>query len=183
MLEMLTNEEHQAMIMFDRLLVAAKDNETIADLLDQTLNVARMIDPRPDDKVVYGPLQRMHFEWQQLKHRMGEIEKKMDNYINNQNRYGGSTYTGLTGYPTMHTGSTWPSNPGLDNTTGSFQDGFSTTPPLGSIRPLTITEINNLNLNNQSSSYDATQAEEDLKRLTEQIMKISQMAKSTGDNN
>jgi len=110
---MLTHEEQQAMIMFDRLLMAAKDNETVADLLDQTLNVARMIDPRPDDKVMYGPLQRMHFEWQQMKHRMDNLDKKMDQYINSQNRYPG-TYTGPTAYPTMTSGtsSMWPSNPG-----------------------------------------------------------------------
>lgn len=113
---MLTNEEHQAMIMFDRLLMAAKDNETVADLLDQTLNVARMIDPRPDDKVVYGPLQRMHFEWQAMQHRMNELGKKIDQYIANQNRYGG-TYTattGMSGMAGMATGSMWPSNPGFE---------------------------------------------------------------------
>jgi hypothetical protein len=122
MLAMLTHEEHQAMIMFDRLLMAAKDNETVADLLDQTLNVARMIDPRPEEKISYGPLQRMHFEWQQMKHRMGEIEKKMDNYINQLNR------TGTT--------PTWPSNPGLGtaypltaSSTGSYQHGYGAVPP------------------------------------------------------
>jgi hypothetical protein len=130
MLPMLTHEEHQAMIMFDRLLMAAKDNETVADLLDQTLNVARMIDPRPDDKVMYGPLQRMHFEWQQMRHRMAEIEKKMDQYINSQNRYPG-TYTGPTAYPTMNTASTWPSNPGwpgptMTGTSDSIGYGYST---------------------------------------------------------
>ena len=102
---MLTNEEHQAMIMFDRLLMLAKDNETVADLLDQTLNVARMLDPRPDDKVVYGPLQRMHFEWQQMRHRMNQLESKMDNYINSQNRYGVPP-------------SSWPSNPGMQTPMG-----------------------------------------------------------------
>lgn len=102
---MLTNEEHQAMIMFDRLLMAAKENETVADLLDQTLNVARMLDPRPDDKVVYGPLQRMHFEWQQMRHRMNQLESKMDNYINSQNRYGVPP-------------SSWPSNPGMQSPMG-----------------------------------------------------------------
>lgn len=110
---MLTNEEHQAMIMFDRLLMAAKDNETIADLLDQTLNVARIIDPRPDDKVVYGPLQRMHFEWQAMQHRMNELGKKMDQYIANQNRWGQVGMTGGMGN-TAYPISSWPSNPGLD---------------------------------------------------------------------
>lgn len=86
------------MLMFDRLLMAAEDNETVADLLDQTLNVARMIDPRADDRVVYGPLQRMHFEWQQMRHRMDEIERRMEQYIDRQNRYGVGV-TGTTGYP------------------------------------------------------------------------------------
>ena len=88
------------MLMFDRLLMAAEDNETVADLLDQTLNVARMIDPRADDRVVYGPLQRMHFEWQQMRHRMDGIERRMEQYIDRQNRYGVGV-TGTTGYPSV----------------------------------------------------------------------------------
>ena len=115
---MLTNEEHKAMIMFDRLLMAARDNETVADLLDQTLNVARMIDPRAEDKVVYGPLQRMHFEWQQLRYQMAELNKKMDNYINSQNRWGtvsidpNQKMSG--GLGTAYATSSWPSNPGFE---------------------------------------------------------------------
>ena len=111
---MLTNEEHQAMIMFDRLLMAARDNDTVADLLDQTLNVARMIDPRAEDKVVYGPLQRMHFEWQAMQHRLNELGKKMDQYIANQNRFG---QVGIDPNYNMTGGmgtTSWPSNPGWD---------------------------------------------------------------------
>ena len=115
---MLTNEEHQAMIMFDRLLMAARENETVADLLDQTLNVARMIDPRPDDKVVYGPLQRMHFEWQQIRYQISELNKKMDNYINSQNRWGtvsiDPNHKMSGGMGSAYATSSWPSNPGLD---------------------------------------------------------------------
>ena len=121
---MLTQKEHDAMVMFDRLLMAAEENETVADLLDQTLTVARLIDPKHDEKITYGPLQRMHFEWQQMKYRMDSLEKKMDNYINNQNRYG-STYTGTTGmaYPTTGSNTMWPSNPGWDLTAGSISAG------------------------------------------------------------
>jgi len=120
---MLTHEEHQAMIMFDRLLMAAKDNETVADLLDQTLNVARMIDPRPDDKVFYGPLQRMHFEWQRMKQRLETLEQKMESYTSNKT-YGNGVYASPV------TESTWPSNPGLYQpvtiTTGYPLSGINT---------------------------------------------------------
>jgi len=174
---MLTNEEHQAMIMFDRLLMAAKDNETVADLLDQTLNVARMIDPRPDDKVVYGPLQRMHFEWQQLRYQMSELNKKMDNYINQQNRYGGTTYssptTGIAGYPTMIDTTMWPSNPSL---VSGFQAGYGPTPPIGSIKPLSKTEMENLmassQLDNTKLETSVTeQFEQQVKNLLEKVKK------------
>lgn len=131
---MLTHEEHQAMIMFDRLLMAAKDNETVADLLDQTLNVARMIDPRPDDKVMYGPLQRMHFEWQELKHKIGDLEKRIDQYLNNQHRYTGGIYASpTTTWPTT----TWPSNPGLGYPPGT---NGSTGYPLPSTITTTMAE-------------------------------------------
>ena len=144
---MLTNEEHQAMIMFDRLLMAARDNDTIADLLDQTLNVARMIDPRAEDKVVYGPLQRMHFEWQAMQHRMNELGKKMDQYITSQNRWGhvsmdpnhkmpGGMGTAGTAYAT----STWPSNPGLDI-------GYNFKPEVDwstSVAPLTMEQLKSI---------------------------------------
>ena len=171
---MLNHDEHQAMIMFDRLLMAARDNETVADLLDQTLNVARMIDPRADDKVVYGPLQRMHFEWQQLRHQMSELNKKMENYINQQNRYGGTynntTYGPNVGYPTMVTStSMWPSNPGLDVSTGSFQSGFGPTPP-----PIAASDINkyynNTNINN-------IHHDEKIKDITHRLQKIAEAAK------
>jgi hypothetical protein len=175
---MLTNEEHQAMIMFDRLLMLANDNETVADLLDQTLNVARMLDPRPDDKVVYGPLQRMHFEWQQMKYRMGELEKKMDNYINSQNRYGVPP-------------SSWPSNPGMQTPigfpqneltistagTGGYQVGYGPTP---NIKPLTATDVANMVANIPKWNHDLkdqvqTQPslDQQMERLREQLRNIT----------
>jgi len=129
---MLTQKEHDAMVMFDRLLMAAEENETVADLLDQTLTVARLIDPKHDEKITYGPLQRMHFEWQQMKYRMDSLEKKMDNYINNQNRYPGGT-TGMA-YPTTGSTTMWPSNPGWDlNSIGGFSSGYGPTPPITAI--------------------------------------------------
>jgi hypothetical protein len=150
---MLSHDEHQAMIMFDKLLMAAKDNETIADLLDQTLNVARMIDPRADEKIQYGPLQRMHFEWQQMKHRMDNLDKKMDQYINQQNRYPGP-YTGATGYPltatsTGSSSSMWPSNPGWG------------------ISPITASDIATMSYNQPSLTDD-----QNLKDMTERLRKI-----------
>ena len=179
---MLTHEEHQAMIMFDRLLMMAKDNETIADLLDQTLNVARMIDPKPDEKILYGPLQRMHFEWQQMRHRMTQLESKVDNYISQQNRYPG----------------TWPSNPGMQGPmgfpqneltistsgTGGYQVGHNLPP---NIKPLSATDIANMVANIPKWTQDMkdkvqTQVELDnqMERLKEQIRNIT--SKVSADN-
>ena len=106
---MLTNKEHQAMIIFDRLLMMADENDTVKDLLDQTLNVARMINPDPNDNIVYGPLQRMHFDYMQMKNQLQSLSNQMQNYITNQNRYSGSTFSEQ---------SSWPSNPGLDTMAG-----------------------------------------------------------------
>lgn len=147
---MLNQDEHEAMIMFDRLLMAARENETVADLLDQTLNVARMLDPKHDEKITYGPLQRMHFEWQQMKYRMDTLEKKMDNYINQQNRYP----------------NTWPSNPGfpLGETTistsgtggyypGTMSISASGAMGIGNIAPLTAVDVQELMKNAGSYNY------------------------------
>lgn len=152
---MLTHEEQQAMIMFDRLLMLAKDNDTLADLLDQTLNVARMIDPRLEDKIVYGPLQRMHFEWQDMKSRMDHLDKKMEQYIASQNRYGtpnpwpsnpGFSYppgTGTIGYPQgVGTGIGTTTTSG----TGSHYPGYGAVPPMtwdtqSQINPISMEEI------------------------------------------
>ena len=153
---MLTQDEHEAMIMFDRLLMAARENETVADLLDQTLNVARMLDPKHDEKITYGPLQRMHFEWQQMKYRMDTLEKKMDNYINQQNRYP----------------NTWPSNPGFPlgettistSGTGGYYPGYGPTPTtmsigasgamgIGNIAPLTAVDVQELMKNVKTYNY------------------------------
>jgi len=159
---MLTNEEHQAMIMFDRLLMAARENETIADLLDQTLNVARMIDPRPDDKVVYGPLQRMHFEWQQMSYRMNELSKKMDNYINQQNRWGhvsmdtNSISTG--GIGSTYPQSTWPSNPGW--ATGSKGDFTSSNFP--TMTALSMGDIEKVKSQLSKLSIEVTNKKEEI---------------------
>ena len=146
--------------MFDRLLMLAKDNDTLADLLDQTLNVARMIDPRPEDKITYGPLQRMHFEWQDMKSRMDHLDKKMEQYIASQNRYG--------------TPNPWPSNPGFSyppgtNTigypqtttssgTGSYSPGYGAVPPMSwdtqsQINPISMEEIKKM-LAAQAQSID-----------------------------
>jgi hypothetical protein len=164
---MLTNEEHKAMIMFDRLLMAARDNETVADLLDQTLNVARMIDPRAEDKIVYGPLQRMHFEWQQMSYRMNELSKKMDNYIAQQNRSGtisiDHSHRMTGGLGTAYATSSWPSNPG-------FEIGHNYKPEVdwsNSIAPLTALNIDQIrkmhsslsNLTMASSNIDTNNDE------------------------
>jgi len=155
---MLTQKEHDSMVMFDRLLMAAEENETVADLLDQTLTVARLIDPKHDEKITYGPLQRMHFEWQQMKYRMDSLEKKMDNYINNQNRYPGTTYTGTTGmaYPTTGSSTMWPSNPGWD---------------LNSI-PITATDVNKYH-----SDQNIKDIAEKLRNIAETVAKDSNSPK------
>jgi hypothetical protein len=130
---MLSHDEHQAMIMFDRLLMAAKDNETIADLLDQTMNVARMIDPAAENEdVVYGPLQRMHFEWQEMRQRMNSLEQRLDSYTRNRNTYPPSTgYDPSTGNYMGTPINTWPNGSwNATSATGGYQEGYGPTPPV-----------------------------------------------------
>ena len=184
---MLTHEEHQAMIMFDRLLMSAKENETVADLLDQTLNVARMIDPRPDDKVIYGPLQRMHFEWQQLRYQMNELNKKMDNYINSQNRYGVPP-------------STWPSNPGFQTSpigypqtttgvgTSGFQPGYGPTFTIGAsgdvgmgLNSLTVEDIKRMTGEMSNKAETSLNLDQQMERVKVQLLNIEE--KVSSENN
>ena len=191
---MLTSNEHEAMIMFDRLLMAARENETISDLLDQTLNVARMIDPKHNEKITYGPLQRMHFEWQQMKYRMDSLEKKMDNYINQQNRYPG----------------TWPSNPGgyalgtgtatdsiQTSGTGGYYPGYGSTTAIGASGSLGMTAVDvqelmkNVKTYNYPSNIKDNQAEIDeeqqktnfmTEQLKVQLRNIEKLTKDMDDN-
>ena len=161
---MLTNEEHQAMIMFDRLLMLAKDNDTLVDLLDQTLNVARMIDPRPEDKITYGPLQRMHFEWQQMKYRMSEIEKKMEQYIASQNRYGAGN---------------WPSNPGMVGYPQTSTSGTGSIGSYGTLGDYGFSAVSTADINSMmsKSSIQARQhqieIDNQMENLKEQLLNIS----------
>ena len=85
---MLSPDQHEAILLLDRLLMIAKDNETVADLLDQTLNVARMIDPKSERQVHYGPLQRMYFDWQNAMQRIAHLEQQISQ-MQNPNKYAG----------------------------------------------------------------------------------------------
>ena len=123
---MLSHKEHEAMILFDRLLMMADENETIADLLDQTLNVARMIDPAAENRdVVYGPLQRMHFEWQQTKQRLDQIEQRLNTLNSNLNNPGRQyhTYLSPTTYPLS--GTTGDTKWGTTAHTGFVDEDYS----------------------------------------------------------
>jgi len=66
----LTNLE--AARILDRLLTA--DNETINDLLDQALTVARMVNPDSNHNVSWGPLETILRENQQLIDRVNRLE-------------------------------------------------------------------------------------------------------------
>jgi hypothetical protein len=108
-----------------------------------------MLDPRPDDKVVYGPLQRMHFEWQQTKHRLNQLEAKIDNYVNQQNR-------------------TWPSNPGMQTPMGYPQtitkDTFGYHPGYGPSSTFTIGSSGNVGMGITALTV------EDIKRMTGEMI-------------
>jgi hypothetical protein len=66
----LTNLE--AARILDRLLTA--DNETVNDLLDQALTVARMVNPDSNHNVSWGPLETILRGNQQLSDRISHLE-------------------------------------------------------------------------------------------------------------
>lgn len=62
----------KAIRVLDQLLTA--DNETIIDLLDQALTVARMVKPNTDFQTVSGPLERIFRLNQQFSERIQQLE-------------------------------------------------------------------------------------------------------------
>ena len=67
----------EAIKLLDRLIIIAKDNETVADLLEQTLNVARIVQPESEDNIVCGPLQHMFNQHQQMLQRITSLENQL----------------------------------------------------------------------------------------------------------
>jgi hypothetical protein len=66
----LTNLE--AVRILDRLLTA--DNETINDLLDQALTVARMVNPDSNHNIPWGPMETILRQNQRLIDRVNRLE-------------------------------------------------------------------------------------------------------------
>lgn len=62
----------KAIRILDQLLTA--DNETIIDLLDQALTVARMVKPNTDFQTIPGPLERIFRLNQQFSERIQQLE-------------------------------------------------------------------------------------------------------------
>jgi hypothetical protein len=62
----------EAARILDRLLTA--DNETVNDLLDQALTVARMVNPDSNHNVSWGPLETILRQNQQLSDRISRLE-------------------------------------------------------------------------------------------------------------
>jgi len=67
----------EAIKLLDRLIIIAKDNETVADLLEQTLNVARIVEPDSEGNIVCGPLQHMFEQHQQMLQRITSLENQL----------------------------------------------------------------------------------------------------------
>ena len=67
----------EAARILDQLLTA--DNETINDLLDQALTVARMVNPNSNHNISWGPMETILRQNQQLIDRVNRLEN-VENY-------------------------------------------------------------------------------------------------------
>jgi len=114
---MLRNRDVDRLKVLDRLL--GLENDTIDDLIEQAVTVARMIEPKLDDMATYGPVERMIMQVQELQADVKQLKESVK-MINIRMSSHGTT-------------ATWPSNPGFSGPTmgsGSYTPGYGATPPI-----------------------------------------------------
>jgi hypothetical protein len=129
---MLRNKDIDRLKVLDRLINL--ENDTIDDLIEQAVTVARMIEPKLDDIASYGPIERMVMQVQEMQKDVKELRDTV-RVLNMRLASNGTT-------------STWPSNPGFApayplTTTGTstYQKDVTMNNSF-SIPPLTATQIN-----------------------------------------
>ena len=150
---MLRNRDVDRLKILDRLL--SLENDTIDDLIEQAVTVARIIEPKLDDMATYGPVERMIMQVQELQADVKQLKESVK-MINIRMSSHGTT-------------SSWPSNPvfiGPTMGSGSYTPGYGATPPITgttghlgtqafdictsssttgmSIGPMTATQVNGL---------------------------------------
>jgi len=129
---MLRNKDIDRLKVLDRLINL--ENDTIDDLIEQAVTVARMIEPKLDDIASYGPIERMVMQVQEMQKDVKELRDTV-RVLNMRLASNGTTPT-------------WPSNPGFApayplTTTGiSTYQGDVMMNNSFSIPPLTATQIN-----------------------------------------
>ena len=167
---MLRNRDVDRLKILDRLL--SLDNDTIDDLIEQALTVARMVEPKLDDVATYGPVERMIMQVQELQADVKQLKDSVK-MINIRMSSNGTT-------------STWPSNPGFSGPT--MGSGYGKIPPITgttghpgyqafdiytsgsigsmSIGPMTATQVNVLQ---EDSEHTSTGDWESIKKYAEQM--------------
>jgi len=180
---MLRNKDIDRLKVLDRLINL--ENDTIDDLIEQAVTVARMIEPKLDDIASYGPIERMVMQVQEMQRDVKELRDTV-RVLNMRLASNGTT-------------ATWPSNPGFppgtayplttSTTSGSYTQGYGPTPPSTwdmtmnntfSIPPLTATQMQDFD--NQIKNSKKQEQVESIK-LSEEISKqLQNIAKSMNKN-
>jgi len=114
---MLRNRDVDRLKVLDRLINL--ENDTIDDLIEQAVTVARMIEPKLDDMATYGPVERMIMQVQEMQRDVKELKDAV-RVLNMRLATTGTTPT-------------WPSNPGFTGPTmgsGTYTPGYGATPPI-----------------------------------------------------
>jgi hypothetical protein len=167
---MLRNRDVDRLKILDRLL--SLENDTIDDLIEQALTVARMVEPKLDDVATYGPVERMIMQVQELQADVKQLKESVK-MINIRMSSHGTTPTwpsnpGFTG-PTMGSGTY--SGPSITGTTGHPGiTAFDVTTIIGSasdmsISPMTATQVNGLQEEYEPRNTDW----ESIKKYVEQM--------------
>ena len=177
---MLRNKDVDRLKVLDRLINL--ENDTIDDLIEQAVTVARMIEPKLDDIASYGPIERMVMQVQEMQKDVKELKDTV-RVLNMR-------------LATNSTTPTWPSNPGFPpgtayplTTSGTYTPGYVPTPPntwditmnsTFSIPPLTATQIQDFN--NQIENSKKQEQAESIK-LSEDVNKqLQNIADSMNKN-
>jgi hypothetical protein len=114
---MLRNKDVDRLKVLDKLINL--ENDTIDDLIEQAVTVARMIEPKLEDIASYGPIERMVMQVQEMQRDVKELKDAV-RVLNMRLATTGTTPT-------------WPSNPGFTGPTmgsGSYTPGYGATPPI-----------------------------------------------------
>ena len=175
---MLRNKDVDRLKVLDRLINL--ENDTIDDLIEQAVTVARMIEPKLDDIASYGPIERMVMQVQEMQRDVKELRDTV-RVLNMRLASNGTT-------------STWPSNPGFapgtaypltttSGGTGGYQPGYGPTMSISTGSSTSFANIAPLIAVDVQELMKYTHIEQETKTLSEFIQKQLQNIPGSLKNN